>query len=187
MDDRERMQLIEDDPQQGMTQLLSEYGGLLWAVARGKLRSPYFGDGDVEDCIADALGAFYAARDGYDPEKSSLRTYLTLLVRRRCADLLRMRSRRGTTLSLDCEEGASLVPSRPSPEEEVEARAECKRVLCAIDGLGEPDRTILLGKYYFGHSTKDLARALSMTPSAVDTKAHRARKRLRALLKGEDE
>ena len=45
--------------------------------------------------------------------------------------------------------------------------------------------TILLRKYYFSDSSKEIAASLNLTVSAVDTRAHRAILKLRSIFGGE--
>jgi RNA polymerase sigma-70 factor (ECF subfamily) len=57
-------------------------------------------------------------------------------------------------------------------------------VFSAIEALGEPDSSIIFRKYYYGESSETIAKRLNMTESAVNTRTHRALKKLRELLEG---
>ena len=50
------------------------------------------------------------------------------------------------------------------------------------DELGEPDSTIIIQKYFFGRSSKEIARIVGMSPAAVRVRLSRALKRLRRAL-----
>ena len=54
----------------------------------------------------------------------------------------------------------------------------------AVKALGEPDCEIILRKFYLSQSSKEIAERLNMTVSNVDTRTHRAIKRLRNELGG---
>ena len=185
MDDYELIQMLKQRPEEGMAYLTKRYAGLLWTVARGRLHPNYFDAADVEDCVSEVLGQFYLDLDRFDPARSTIATYLSLMVRRRCVDLLRKANRAGIPVSLDEEEAMELPSDAPSPEELTEKKDEERRAMALVRSLGEPDRSILLGKYYFGYPTKALAKALGMTPSAIDTRAHRLLKKLKKQLEGE--
>ena len=58
-------------------------------------------------------------------------------------------------------------------------------LLREIKALGEPDSTILLRKYYFSESSREIAAALNLTVSSVDTRTHRAIQKLRSIFGGE--
>ena len=71
------------------------------------------------------------------------------------------------------------------PEDEAESRERRQELLSAIDALENTDREILLRKYFMSQNSKDIARIMHMTVSAVDTRAHRAVKKLRSILGGD--
>ena len=54
-----------------------------------------------------------------------------------------------------------------------------KQLVEAIKSLGEPDSEIIVRKFYFGESSKQISERLAMTVSAIDTRASRALKKLR--------
>jgi RNA polymerase sigma-70 factor (ECF subfamily) len=61
-----------------------------------------------------------------------------------------------------------------------------REVFGAIKTLGEPDSSIIIRKYYFGESSKEIANALKLTVSGVDTRTHRALNKLRRLFGGKE-
>ena len=61
-----------------------------------------------------------------------------------------------------------------------------REVLNAIKNLGEPDSSILIRKFYFGESSKDIANALKLTVSNVDTRTHRSLDKLRKIFGGKN-
>jgi RNA polymerase sigma-70 factor (ECF subfamily) len=70
-------------------------------------------------------------------------------------------------------------------ESELEERELVREVLDAVEALGEPDTSIIIRKYYLGESSTEIAKALDLTVSNVDTRAHRALNKLRNLFGGE--
>ena len=81
------------------------------------------------------------------------------------------------------------MPERPdglSLEERFAEEDLRERVLSAVKALPEPEREILLRKYYLGQSSKEIAEKLGLKPGTVDVKAHRAVRILKARL-GEEE
>jgi len=53
-----------------------------------------------------------------------------------------------------------------------------------IKALGEPDSEIIIRKYYFGQSTRLIARALKLKENTVDKKVSRGLQKLRQSLGG---
>lgn len=181
MDDRQLMKLMEQHPNAAMEQLIRGYGGLVSAVVRNKLTGAILLSTDVEDCVADVFADFYAERHRFDPEKAAIKTYLCVIARHNAADLLRKRSRQRNDLSLD--ENPS-VGDRPELQPDPEETRLRKEVLTAVENLGEPDRSILLRKYYVGQSSAEIASSLGLTVSNVDSRASRAVEKLRILFGG---
>ena len=52
-----------------------------------------------------------------------------------------------------------------------------KALVNAINKLGEPDREIIIRKYYFRQSSKEISKAIHSKPNTVDSRVHRALKR----------
>lgn len=181
MDDQELLNTLRRAPEQGMKDLMERYGGLVYAVARGRLPGDVFCAADVEGCAADAFSEFYLGLDRYDPEKGSIRAWLCVIARRNALDLVRRRYRESKVLPLDRE--LTDAGSEAVLESGLEERELRRVVLEAVKELGEPDREIVLRKFYLGESSKEIAARLDMTAANVDTRTHRAIERLRKKLK----
>ena len=73
-----------------------------------------------------------------------------------------------------------------TPEEiyiEYENRIEVAK---AIRDLGEPDCEILVRKYFLMESSKKIAECFGMSANAVDIRVHRALKKLKTMLGGNE-
>ena len=180
MEDNKLLRLLQEDPNAGMEQLLKQYTGLVYTVVRSKLNASYYLSSDIEDCAADVFSKFYTELNDYDPRKSSIKNYLCVIARNRAINVSKRRVLEGS-ISLDDEQ--SLLPAADdilidSELSEEELRRE---VIKAVEELGEPDSNIIFRKYYYGESSKEIAKAVGMTVSNVDTRAHRALNKLRKI------
>lgn len=184
MDDRSLMELLRHDPERGFCELTRLYSGLVYAVVRGKLAgvSP---EADIEDCAAEAFSEFYRTSDSFDAQRGSIRALLAAIARRRAVNLYRKTIREKAIRSYS--EADDRADDSPSPAENAEQAEERRTLLEEVKALGEPDREIIIRKYYLAESTKSIAKRLGMKPSAVDTRAHRAVLRLKNKLGGNDE
>jgi len=54
----------------------------------------------------------------------------------------------------------------------------------AVDALAEPDREILLRRYYFGQKPREIAAALGLDKKQVDNRLYQTKRRLRASVTG---
>lgn len=172
--DEEWRELLRGNPEKGLKALMKQYGGLVYAVVKRCL--PEFCEADVEACAADVFSEFYLDLEKYDPSKGSVKAWLCVIARHNAVDFARKNSQ---SLELD-EEIAVSETTLESKLEELELR---KAVLEAVKSLGEPDREILLRKFYLGESSKQIAARLKMSVSNVDVRTSRAVDKLRKSLK----
>lgn len=179
MEDSQFLQLLSQDPNAAMEALIAQYAALVYAVVQGKLSGTVCLSSDIEDCVADVFSEFYMELDRFDPQKASIKTYLCVIARHNAADLLRKRKLRQGDISLDDENTPEMIF-----DSNMEQSLLRRRVFAEICRLGEPDKTILLDKFYFGHSSKVIAAKLSMSVSNVDTRTCRALQKLRDLIGG---
>lgn len=184
MDDVKLLKLLRKDPNRGIEFIMDEYAGLVYAVVRGRLVGNQFVSTDIEDCVAETFSEFYISLDSFDPERSSIKSFLCVLARNNAIDLLRRRAKEGTTLSIDDDDSFIQVEDDFDIESELTERELVREIFCAIKDLGEPDASIIIRKYYFGESSREISKAMKLSVSLVDTRAHRALNKLRKLLGG---
>jgi len=55
-------------------------------------------------------------------------------------------------------------------------------LIAAVNALGEPDREILVRRYYYGQKPKEIALALNMSVKQVDNRLYQTKRRLRQVL-----
>ena len=181
MPDDALYQLLKTDPEAGMAALIDQYAPLVYAVIRGKLFSPPFDPSEIEHCVADTFSEFYLELNKFDPERGSIKALLCVMARHNALDRLRKHQ---TTLSLNEETFPDLTDDF-SLEGDWEDRESRRALMEAVRDLGHPNRDILVRKFYLGQSSKEIARALDLTVSNVDTRTHRAIQTLRDRLGGE--
>ena len=184
MPDDALYQLLKTDPEAGMAALIDQYASLVYAVVRGKLFIPPFDRSEIEHCAADTFSEFYMELDKFDPERGSIKALLCVMARNNALDLLRKHQTAPSSLSLDEENFPDLTDDF-SLEGDFEDRETRRTLMEAIRALGHPDRDILVRKFYLGQSSKEIAAALNLTVSNVDTRTHRAIKTLRDRLGGD--
>lgn len=185
MQDDELLNILKTDPNTGMTLLMKQYAGLVYTIVKHKLTGQTFCDADIEHCVADTFSEFYCDLNKYDKVAGSIRSWLCVIAKHNAYDCLRRHKKEVGTLSLDAEGIAEPRDDDFSVEEALLTKEFKEELLRKIMSLGEPDSTILLRKYYFSESSKEIAASLNLTVSSVDTRAHRAIKKLRSIFGGE--
>jgi len=174
MDDEELLQTLRRSPDEGMRVLIDRYAGLVYGIIRRKLSAKWFCEADVESCAADVFSEFYCDLDSYRPEAGSIRSWLCVMTRNNAIDLLRRKKKEQDRLEPeeDLAEDFSL-------EDEVVNRQTRLALMKAIRELGEPDHEILVRKFFFGQSSREIGEKLQLSAVNVDTRTHRALKKLR--------
>jgi RNA polymerase sigma-70 factor (ECF subfamily) len=84
-------------------------------------------------------------------------------------------------VSVDSEEAAD-IEAPDNTVETVERRELRSTLLSCIERLGEPDSTIIMQKYFFDRSSKEIGELVSMTPENVRVRSGRALDKLRKQL-----
>jgi RNA polymerase sigma-70 factor (ECF subfamily) len=173
--EQELHELLNRDPEQGLSQIMDVFTTFVWTIAHGKL-SGSCSRHDIEECVSDVFYEVYKTRSTIDLEKGSLKSYIAVVAKRKAVDTYRRLCRHSATVSL--EDSGELISSDNAEQSIIdsETRAELIR---EVKSLGEPDSQIIICKYYLGQSTKIIAKALGLKPNTVDKKASRALLKLR--------
>ncbi len=165
----DRRRVVGYSPKKGVNALIKQYGGLIYAVVKRSLAG--FSETDIEACVSDTFSEFYLDLNKFDSTKGSIKAWLCVIARHNAVDL----ARKNPPLPLDDE----LNASDTSLESDLEEHEMRRAVLKAVKSLDEPDREILLPKYYLGENSREIAVRLGMSVSNVDTRASRAVEKLR--------
>lgn len=131
------------------------------------------GSQDAEDVTQQAFEAlFRAERDGRPPENPG--AYLLGTARRRVADVLRTRARRGPACRLP--DGWEGIAAHALPDETLQASELHELVHVALGFLPGVDRQALWAYYRDGVPVAEIGRRLGATEKAAEMRLRRARK-----------
>lgn len=181
MNDERLLELLNNDPDRGMRKLIDTYSGLVWSIVRGRLRPPGFSEEDAEECVADAFAELWRDRAKLDLSRGSLKSWLARSALNNAYDRLRrQRSREG------CVPIEELPEDKASVEIDFTSGLRRAELIAALDALSGPDRETVVRKYFLGQSSKEIAGHMNATVSAVDTRTHRAIKKLREIMGGNE-
>jgi RNA polymerase sigma-70 factor (ECF subfamily) len=134
---------------------------------------------DVEDVLQETFLAAWRGAGGYRPQ-GACGGWLWGIARRQAALLLRRRGpaeQAGTALPAD-------LPHRdaPDPAETALARAGLEVAVAALGPDGSPEREVWRLMYEQDRPVAEVAELLGVPPGTVKSRAHRARRLLRAAL-----
>lgn len=164
MDDQRLVALAQEGNPDAFSLLVERHQTMVYNLALGKTGSPQ----DAEEVTQTAFQG-----------KAAFSSWLYRLTVNAAIDLLRQRSRRPQTLSLDDPD----LPPVPDPAEDPQAQAEAqerrRQLWQAIDALPEVHRTPFLLREMEGYSYREIAKALGLEEGTVKSRLARARVLLR--------
>lgn len=167
MDDQRLVALAQEGNPDAFSLLVERHQTMVYNLALGKTGSPQ----DAEEVTQTAFQG-----------KAAFSSWLYRLTMNAAIDLLRQRSRRPQTLSLDDPD----LPPVPDPAEDPQAQAEAqerrRQLWQAIDALPEIHRTPFLLREMEGYSYREIAKALGLEEGTVKSRLARARVLLRSEL-----
>lgn len=178
MADEDIVMLLRERNQKGIELVAERYERLLRYIAVTILRGR---ETAVEECINDVYLKVWTHGAEYDYEKASFRTYLKAITRNTALNYLRKLRRleelegldENDTLQSEYIDDSQNLEQRIIFQEEVQA---LKRVL---DALKKKDRELVLRRFYYLQSTRQIAEAMGMSENAVDSKVSRLKKKIR--------
>lgn len=140
-------------------------------------------EADREECLADVVLRAWEAIDTYDPHRSALTTWLTVLARNTA--LNRRRDTAKWTGHAPLDEAGAVPDPGDTPEQAVLRSERVQAVRRAIAALSSRDRGLFYRKYYYYQPTAQIAAELGLSQRAVEGRLYRIRKRLQKELGGD--
>lgn len=176
MNDEKTIAAIQERDETVISEVIAKYSRLLWSVA-GIVLNKAGSAQDVEECVADTFIYLWEHPDAYDPRRGKLKTWLTIVARTQAVNRYREIARRNTVPLEDTDFFSQLGIVDHILQEETK-----KMLLAAINSLGEPEREILVRRYYYGQKPKEIAKAMRMNVKQVDNRLYQTKQKLRDAL-----
>lgn len=173
MDDEKTIAAIRARNEKTIAEVINKYSRLLWSVADAVLNN--IGSvQDVEECVADTFIYLWEHPEKYDPGRGKLKTWLSIIARTQAINRYRGITRRNTVPLADADFLNQIGIVDDILQEETK-----RALLAAVNALGEPDREILIRRYYYDQKPREIALALNITIKQVDNRLYQAKRKLR--------
>ena len=174
LNDHEIVALYHARDEQAIEFSQKQYGRYCHTVSMHILHS----QPDAEECVNDTWVAAWNSMPPKWPQ--NLCAYLGKLVRNISINRLKALRRecRDATLTVAFEELEDIIPA----PDETESSVICGWLDEYLGTLPQLDRQLFVGRYWYNHSVKELARHYGMTANAATKRITRAREGLRAYL-----
>lgn len=144
---------------------------------------------DAEEVIGDVFMHAWRRGADFDPERASVRGWLTMVARSRALDRLRSRQRHQATLeraATHSPDGAALAITHPEPTDRRTYVARVREALdSALSHLSSDQRRAIELAYFGGLSQSEIAQRLGEPLGTVKTRIRDGMRALRARAEGE--
>ena len=176
MNEKKLIDAIQNRDESAAAYVIDRYSRLLWSAEAPVLRNIGTAE-DLEECVADAFVYLWEHPEKFDLTRGSLKSWLAMIVRSRAIDRYRQLVKRQTVSIEDALLQTEMIPEAPGLEEETR-----DALMQALGQLTEPDREILMRRYYFDQKPKEIAKATGLTVKQVENHLYRTKRRLRETL-----
>lgn len=176
MNDTQIITAIKKCDESAIDYTINKYSRLMWSIAGTILKNVGTAE-DVEECVADVFVYLWQNPQKYDVQRGKLKSYLAIIARSRATDKYRKLSKQNS-IPLDNKlfsDSMELTDNLLSVEREEELAA-------AIRSLNEPDREILVRRYYYDQKPKEIAFSLDMPIKQVENRLYITKQKLRSLI-----
>lgn len=175
MTDKEMIQKIKKQDENGMEYLITQYGKyvatIIYQISGCKKE-------DAEEMASDVFVAFWQYAQRFD-ENRAIKPWLAETARNIAIDHYRKTKKRANMVAL---EDLGEVSQK---EDDIEQHLQNQMLKEAVSGLQEPDREIFTRFYFLNEKIKEIAKKLSLPQATVKTKLRRSRHKIKEVfLKG---
>lgn len=159
--------------------IMENYNKLLWVVV-GNILEKVGSSEDIEDCISDVYIKLLENPKIYDHKKGSLKSFLVRIGKNLAIDRYR-KITRGNMMVFheDYSEHDDLLQFILAQENRV-------KILEALDTLNEPDREIIIRRYYYNEKVKVISEKMDLPSKKVENKLYQGKLKLKTILIGKE-
>ena len=156
------------------------YKGLLYYVIRPIVANENL----LDDCYSEICQIIISNYEKYDEKKGSLTAWLTRVARN---GALNFKNNKKNIIMAGEEDNIPEIADYDTPEDQLIRKENRKELADAINTLSREELNLLLRKYYYMQSTKQIGAELGLSERAVEGKLYRIKKKLIKKIGGQDD
>jgi len=154
--------------------IMERYNKLLWVVA-GNILEKSGSPEDIEDCISNVYIKLLENPKLYDYKKGSLKSFLVRVAKNLAIDRYRKLARGNVTTIQEYFDGyvdEDLLQSMLTKESR-------EKILEALDSLKEPDREIIVRRYFYNEKVKVISEKMRLQSKEVENRLYQGKIKLK--------
>lgn len=172
-EDRWMIRQLENRNEDGMKQLIDQYGGLLMSIIQKTLAQlPQYHD----ECLNDVLLAIWKNIDKYDESKSSFKNWICVIAKYRAINYLKKYQIEVHNVSWDEEKHEKSYAHTDNVFEQELWEIELNRLL---QPLSDRDKTLFIEYFTSIEETEAIAERNNLTSGALYSRISRGKKKIR--------
>lgn len=181
LDDTELLEMLQNNPQEGIRKAIESYGGLVYSIVYAKLHI-FFTKEDIEECVSDVFVDLYKQIDQINLEKGRIKGLITIIAKRKAVRYINRKKVKFDSCSLNDEDFFYEPESSDNVEQIVIESEERKKLREAILQLKEVDASIMVMKFFSGMTAKDIGLVINMSKNAVEKRIARSIRILKKIM-----
>ena len=177
MNDKQISVLLQQDPQAGLNDLITQYRGLVKKICSGLLAGH---NEDIEEVIADTFISIWKNASRFDSNRGSYKALISITARHNAINRWRQLQRTDMPMEdLDYINSGSRedILGNLLLQEDSQVLQEL------INELKEPDREIFIRRHYLLEPVTEIAGHLGMAEKQISNRLYQSKLRLREALK----
>jgi len=176
VNDTQTITAIKHGDESTINYIINKYSKLMWSIAGTILKNVGTTE-DIEECVADVFVYLWQNPDKYDVQRGKLKSYLAIVARSRATDKYRQISKQDI-IPLD----DKLLSDATELTDNLLCAETKHALVAAIRALDEPDREIMVRRYYYDQKPKEIAFSLDMPIKQVENRLYATKQKLRNLI-----
>lgn len=180
----ELLALLIQCPEEGVCQLVKEYGSAVTSICRHILRG--FDQGLIEDAVQESFFRLWKSINSETVIRKNIKAYLYQIARNCALDYKKSFQKRAE-LSLEAmqQDGIEELITETSVNVEKEFfRKHNEEIVHAfIRKLKEPEKTMFIQRFFYGYTIREIAEQVNLKEDNVESRIRRKRKELQEKLR----
>jgi RNA polymerase sigma-70 factor (ECF subfamily) len=163
-----------------MDLVINQYSKLMWHIVSMTLNNIAAPE-DIEECVADVFVYLWQNHDKFDEQRGSLKSWLSVIAKSNAVDRFRRLSK-----SKETELNEQVMKDAADVLDDIITLETNHQLISAINTLAEPDREIIVRRFYYQQKPKQIGVALNLPVKQVENRIYRSKLKLRETINNEN-